>query len=86
MKITWKYVKRLPSYATLSNLLKTYFQCFVPGGFEKVIDLLFITSENNNHYCWIKNFDGLVSKQINQNSHKYFLCKNVCMCLKQKIY
>ena len=33
MKITWKYViKRLPSYATLSNLLKTYFQCFVPGG------------------------------------------------------
>ena len=34
MKITWKYViKRLPSYATLSNLLKTYFQCFLPGGY-----------------------------------------------------
>ena len=32
MKITWKYViKRLPSYAALSSLLKTYFQCFVPG-------------------------------------------------------
>ena len=36
MKITWKYViKRLPSYATLSNLLKTYFQCFVPGGYTQ---------------------------------------------------
>ena len=33
MKITWKYIiKRLPSNATLSNLFKTYFQCFVPGG------------------------------------------------------
>ena len=48
------------------------------NNFEKVIDLLFITNENNNHYCWIKNFDGLVSKQINKDSHKYFHCKT-CM-------
>ena len=46
--------------------------------FEKVIDLLSITNENTNHYCWIKNFDGLVRKQINKGSHKYFHCKK-CM-------
>ena len=40
-----------------------------------IVDLLFITNENNNHYCWLKNFDGLVSKQINKYSHKYFNCK-----------
>ena len=43
--------------------------------FEKIIDLLFITNKNNNHYCWLKNFDGLVCKQINKYSHKYFNCK-----------
>ena len=33
MKITWKYViKRLPSYATLSNLLKPIFNALCPVG------------------------------------------------------
>ena len=56
------------------------------NNFEKVIDLLLITNDNNNHYCWIKNFDGLISKQINKDSHKYFIVKDVYMDLKQKIY
>ena len=56
------------------------------NNFEKVIDLLFFTNKNTNHYCWIKKFDGLVSKQINKDSHKYFHCKNICMGLILKIY
>ena len=42
---------------------------------EKNFDLLLITNENNNHYCWIKNFNGLVSKQHYKNYNKFFHCK-----------
>ena len=48
------------------------------NNFNKVFDLLLISNKNNDHYCWIKNVDGLASKQINKDSHKYFHCKK-CM-------
>ena len=42
---------------------------------KNVIDLLLINNDNNNHYCWIKNFDGLISKQHNKKSDKCYHCK-----------
>ena len=45
------------------------------NNFEKVIDLLLINHDNNNYYCWIKNFDGLISKQYNEKSDKCYHCK-----------
>ena len=30
---------------------------------------------DNYHYCWIKNFDRLVSKQYNKDNNKYYHCK-----------
>ena len=44
------------------------------NNYEKVIDLLQI-NHDNNHYCWIKNFDCLVDKQYHKNTHKSFHCK-----------
>ena len=35
------------------------------------IDLLIIKDElMNSHYCWIKDFEKLVSNQISKNGHK----------------
>ena len=31
---------------------------------QNAIDLLFISSEENQHYCWIKNFSRLVRAQV----------------------
>ena len=79
---------KIPSFEKINNITINVFsydeKCNIfslkisKNNFEKAMDLLFITSENTNHYCWIKNFDSLVSKQINKDSHKYFHCKN-CM-------
>ena len=43
---------------------------------QKAIDLLFITNEENQHYCWVKNFSRLVSTQVTKSGHKYYFCKN----------
>ena len=44
--------------------------------YEKSIDLLHISNDTMSHYCWIKNFNGLISKQYNNyNETKYFCRK-----------
>ena len=42
---------------------------------QNAIDLLFITNEENPHYCWIKNFSRLVSSQVSKQSRIIFLQK-----------
>lgn len=42
------------------------------------IDLLYLTKNNNSHYCLIKDLWKLVGSQISKNEHKKYICK---MCL-----
>ena len=41
-----------------------------------LIDLLLISNdEGNKHYCWIKDFNKLVSSQVDKNHHKLKICR-----------
>ena len=42
---------------------------------QNAIDLLFITNEENQHYCWIKNFSRLVSVQESKYNGAAYFCK-----------
>ena len=42
---------------------------------QNAIDLLFITKEEKQHYCWIKNFSRLVRAQVTKYEHKAYFCK-----------
>ena len=42
---------------------------------QNAIDLLLITNEENQHYCWIKNFSRLVSSQVSKHDHKSYFWK-----------
>ena len=56
---------KIPSFEKINNITINVFsydeKCNIfplqisKNNFEKAIDLLFITTENTNHYCWIKN-------------------------------
>ena len=41
---------------------------------EQVINLLLITNEETNHYCWIKNMSKLLSKQKSNHNGKIYFC------------
>ena len=45
---------------------------------ERVIDLLLLTNGENNHYCWIKRMNALVTSQINKHEGKRYFCKYCC--------
>ena len=42
---------------------------------QNAIDLLLITCEEKQHYCWIKNFSKLVRAQVTTHEHKAYFCK-----------
>ena len=42
---------------------------------QNAIDLLFINNEQNQHYCWIKNFSRLVRAQVTKHEHRSYFCK-----------
>ena len=42
---------------------------------QNAIDLLFITNEEKQHYCWIKSFSRLLSAQVSKHEHKAYFCK-----------
>ena len=44
---------------------------------QNAIDLLFITNEENQHYCWIKNFSRLVSSQVSNHDQSHISAKDV---------
>ena len=41
---------------------------------SQVVDLLLITADPTNHYCWIKNKSRLFSAQVSKHGHDRFLC------------
>ena len=41
---------------------------------SQVVDLLLITADPTNHYCWIKNKSRLFSGQVSKHGHAGFLC------------
>ena len=41
---------------------------------SRVVDLLLITDETTNHYCWIKNKSRLFSGQVSKHGHAGFFC------------
>ena len=41
---------------------------------DKTINLLLISEDENQHYCWIKNMSRLLSTQIGKHGHKRFYC------------
>ena len=43
---------------------------------QNAIDLLFITNEENQHYCWVKDLSRLVSSQVPKSGRKYYFCKS----------
>ncbi|XP_048582217.1 uncharacterized protein LOC125561810 [Nematostella vectensis] len=45
---------------------------------DNAINLLLISNDETDHYCWIKNMMRLVSTQIDKFHHTRFLC---CRCL-----
>ena len=42
---------------------------------QNAIDLLFITKEEKQHYCWIKNFSRLLSAQVSKHNGAAYFCK-----------
>ena len=63
---------KIPKFVKLNNIninvfgydekFNLYPLQILQNNYEKSIDLLSVTNDNNNHYCWIKNFSRLVSK------------------------
>ena len=41
---------------------------------SQVVDLLLITADPTNHYCWIKNKSRLFSGQVSKHGHARFFC------------
>ncbi|CAG2198943.1 unnamed protein product [Mytilus edulis] len=39
------------------------------------VDLLFLTNESKQHYCWIKSLSRLLSCQISEHGHELFFCR-----------
>ena len=42
---------------------------------QNAIDLLLITNEEKQHYCWIKNFSRLLSAQVSKHGPNSYFCK-----------
>ena len=42
---------------------------------EQTINLLLISNDETNHYCWIKSMSRLVNSQINKNGHTRYHCE-----------
>ena len=44
-------------------------------GAQNAIDLLLITNEEKQHYCWIKNFSRLLRSQATRHHGAIYFCK-----------
>lgn len=43
---------------------------------DKCIDLILISNDETNHYCWVKNFSALMANQTIKKHSKTLWCKN----------
>ncbi len=42
---------------------------------EQTINLLLISDDKTNHYCWIKNMSRLINSQTSKRNHRRFYCE-----------
>ena len=45
---------------------------------EQCINLILLSNNKNQHYCWIKNMSALVAGQTNKHKGKNYVCKYCC--------
>ena len=45
---------------------------------KQCINLLLLTNNDNQHYCWIKNMSALTASQYNKHKGKRFICNYCC--------
>ena len=45
---------------------------------ETCINLILLSNNENQHYCWIKNMSALTTSQINKHKGKRYVCKYCC--------
>ena len=48
------------------------------GRDKPCINLLLLSNEENQHYCWIKNMSALTASQYNKHKGKRFICDYCC--------
>ena len=48
------------------------------------INLLLISNNENQHYCWIRNMSALTASQINKHKGKRYVCKYCCNSFKEE--
>ncbi|VDI33807.1 Hypothetical predicted protein [Mytilus galloprovincialis] len=46
---------------------------------EKHVDLMFITHNDKQHYCWIKSLSRLLTSQVTGNKESVYFCRR-CLC------
>ena len=46
---------------------------------KKKINLLMISNEETNHYCWVKNMSRLLNSQVTKSKNQRFFCDR-CLC------
>ena len=49
---------------------------------EQTIDLLLISNDKTNHYCWIKSMPRLINSQTNKNGHSRYYCERCLLSFK----
>ena len=52
------------------------------NGREKTIDLLLISNDETNHYCWIKSMSRLINSQKYKHRRKRFYCERCLLSFK----
>lgn len=67
------YIKEINKKQTKSSVQPLKISKYIKDN-NNVINLLFLEQNNNSHYCWIKNFSGLLSSQVNKDGHKKIFC------------
>ena len=45
---------------------------------EQCINLILLSNNENQHYCWIKKMSALAASQINKHERKRYFCKYCC--------
>ena len=45
---------------------------------EESINLILLSNNENQHYCWIKNMSALATSQVNKHKRRRYFCKCCC--------
>ena len=51
---------------------------------KQYINLILLSNNENQHYCWIKNMSALTASQINKHKGKRYVCKYCCNSFREE--